>query len=155
MKQSFAEYMKIDPKKDAEWFQNTNLYYKEYGASPWEFEEGDDPELLKRSNNFKKWIWVIRNKNYDKDSVYYQQMKYKISVDPGVRLFESCFNAATGTLTLIAPQYYALLRTLEYRISNLQSERDLDVNKSVDLIELEQKLKIAKKNRARHLLDMT
>ena len=122
-------------------FDKVNLMWRLFRAELWSYDPVVDPPSLEHFNQFGKWVFVIRNTSdrgakRNSDSAWFQAHKETLSIDPGLKVFQTIYNVGTGDVFMIGHGLGDQLRTLSHRIADYQSKMDTLINENDEVIAL-------------------
>lgn len=127
--------------------------WKVYRAEIWSFDERKDPKYLEKFNHFGCSIFVVRNTSSDdgdKGRVWFTALKDTISIDAGLKVFETVYNVGTCDVYLIGPGVSQKLKGFGKKIAKLQSV----IDKLIDEDQTVLALKAAWENASRMTMQM-
>lgn len=133
-------------------FNKVNLLWRLFRAELWSYDPNVDPISLKHYDQFGKWIFVIRNESKrgpkrQSDRAWFQAHRETLSIDPGLKVFQTLYDVGTGDVFMIGHGLGDQLRTLAHRKSDYQSKMDAMVNEDEEVIGLKFDWDKAKLNR--------
>jgi hypothetical protein len=122
-------------------FNKVNLMWRKFRAELWSYDPNVDPPSLQHYNQFGQCIFVIRNESSygpkrETDRAWFQAHKETLSIDPGLKVFQTVYNVGTGDVFMIGHGLGEQLKTLAHRISDYQSKIDTVINENEDLVKL-------------------
>jgi hypothetical protein len=113
------------------------MMFAKFDAELWTFDPDVDPPCMRQYDQFGHWIFVYRNPYKDRiNRAWYEINKETIVIDPGVNIFETIYIKGTGDVFYVGEGLGSEIRYhLRYSSTNLQKERDKEVNKMDSVIE--------------------
>jgi len=123
-----------------------------FRAELWSYDPNVDPPSLEYYNQFGSWIFVIRNESghgpkRQDDRPWFQAHKETLSIDPGLKVFQTIYNVGTGDVFMIGHGLGDQLKTLAHRISDYKSKIDALINENEQVKSLKSALDTASLNR--------
>jgi hypothetical protein len=104
--------------------------YRDFNAQLWSFDPEFDPPALKRYDQFGSFVFVARNPNRKNVHWIWQAAnKWRISVDPGGKVFETIYCVGTGDVFYVGAGLSDSIHYNLNRISKLQSDLDEDIDR--------------------------
>lgn len=102
-----------------------------YGALPWTYESGRDPEVLSSFNGFGNFMYVSRHKGKVNEE-WRDIFKDVITNDPGLKIFKTYYCVGTGDVFYLGTLQIENIRFWEREKSKNQTTMDNKINERDD-----------------------
>ena len=113
---------------------------KTYGAVPWTFMEGRDPDILRNSANFGHALYVVRYDGKVIGNDFQNIFKDFITNDPGLKIFKVYYCLGTGDYYYLGHMEVGNIRFWQGQISKSQWKMDREINNDHRTTELKEEV---------------